>query len=66
MASLVTMTIIFSAVGLPFEAVALILPVDRPLDMLRTATNVFSDTCGASIIAASEGEKIHTGRNEFN
>lgn len=58
MASLVTMTIIFSAVGLPFEAVALILPVDRPLDMLRTATNVFSDTCGAVTIASSEGEEL--------
>ena len=58
MASLVTMTIIFSIVGLPFEAVALILPVDRPLDMLRTATNVFSDTCGAVTIASSEGEEL--------
>lgn len=56
MASLVTMSIIFSAIGLPFEAVALILPVDRPLDMLRTATNVFSDTCGAVTIASSEQE----------
>ena len=59
MASLATMTIIFSAIGLPFEAVALILPVDRPLDMLRTATNVFSDTCGAVIIARSEGEDVN-------
>lgn len=58
MGSLVTMSIIFSALGLPFEAVALILPIDRPLDMLRTATNVFSDTCGAVTIASSEGEKI--------
>ena len=58
MASLATMSIIFSAVGLPFEAVALILPVDRPLDMLRTATNVFSDTCGAVTIAKSEGEPV--------
>ena len=58
MASLATMSIIFSAIGLPFEAVALILPVDRPLDMLRTATNVFSDTCGAVIIARSEGEDV--------
>ncbi len=60
MASLVTMSIIFSAIGLPFEAVALILPVDRPLDMLRTATNVFSDTCGAVTIASLEGEKLNT------
>jgi Na+/H+-dicarboxylate symporter len=58
MASYVTMTIIFTAVGLPFEAIALILPVDRPLDMLRTATNVFGDTCGATVIASSEGEKL--------
>jgi len=58
MASLVTMSIIFSAIGLPFEAVALILPIDRPLDMLRTATNVFSDTCGAVTVAHLEGESI--------
>ena len=46
------------AIGLPFEAIALILPVDRPLDMLRTATNVFGDTCGAATIASSEGEEL--------
>jgi Na+/H+-dicarboxylate symporter len=58
MASLVTLSIIFTAIGLPFEAVALILPVDRPLDMLRTATNVFSDTCGAVTIASTEKEVL--------
>jgi Na+/H+-dicarboxylate symporter len=58
MASFVTMTIIFTAVGLPIEAMLIVLPVDRPLDMLRTATNVFSDTCGTIIIAKSEGEKL--------
>ncbi|MBN1952757.1 MAG: dicarboxylate/amino acid:cation symporter [Bacteroidales bacterium] len=62
MASLVTMSIIFTAVGLPFEAVALVLVVDRPLDMLRTATNVFSDTCGAVTIASSEGEELLVSR----
>ena len=30
---------------------------DRPLDMYRTAVNVFSDSCGAAIIARSEGEE---------
>ena len=59
MASYAAMTIIFTAVGLPLEAVALILPIDRPLDMCRTATNVWSDTCGAVIIAKTEGEKIN-------
>jgi Na+/H+-dicarboxylate symporter len=59
MASLVTMTIIFSAIGLPLEAIAIIIPIDRPLDMLRTATNVWSDSCGAVIIAKSEGESVY-------
>jgi len=36
--------------------VGAMLAVDRPLDMARTAVNVFSDTCGAAIIARSEGE----------
>ena len=58
MASLVTMTIIFSAINLPFAAVALVLPLDRPLDMLRTTVNVFSDTCGSVTVASSEGEDI--------
>ncbi len=50
-ASLVAITIILSAIGLPLEALGLILVVDRVLDMMRTAVNVFSDSCGAAIIA---------------
>jgi Na+/H+-dicarboxylate symporter len=59
MASLVMITVILTQVGLPLEGVGLILAVDRPLDMLRTATNVWSDSCGATIIAKSEGEKLN-------
>lgn len=59
MASFVTMAIIFSAVGLPLEAMFIVMPVDRPLDMMRTATNVFSDTIGTLLIAKSEGEKLN-------
>lgn len=59
MASFVTMAIIFTAVGLPIEAMGIILIVDRPLDMLRTATNVLSDTCATVIIAKSEKEKLN-------
>ena len=59
MASLVTMTIIFEAIGLPLEAIAIILPVDRILDHCRTTVNVVSDTCCATVIAKSEGEKIN-------
>ncbi|MBN2272748.1 MAG: dicarboxylate/amino acid:cation symporter, partial [Bacteroidales bacterium] len=58
MGSLVTMSIIFSAIGLPLEAIAIILPIDRPFDMLRTTTNVFSDSCGTVVIASLEGELL--------
>ncbi|MFO7978173.1 MAG: dicarboxylate/amino acid:cation symporter [Bacteroidales bacterium] len=57
MAGLVIITIILSAVGLPLEGVGLILAVDRILDMVRTTVNVWSDSCGAVIIAKSEGEE---------
>ena len=56
-ASLVAITIILAAMGLPLEGIGLILAVDRLLDMCRTAVNVFSDSCGAVIIARSEGEQ---------
>ena len=56
-ASLVAITIILSVIGLPVEALGLILAVDRILDMFRTSVNVFSDSCGAVIIARLEGEK---------
>ena len=57
-AGLVMMLTILAALGLPFEGAALLLAVDRPLDMLRTTVNVWSDTCASAIIAASEGEKL--------
>ncbi|MBL4669157.1 MAG: dicarboxylate/amino acid:cation symporter [Flavobacteriales bacterium] len=59
MAGLVMMSVILSAIGLPLEGVGLILAVDRPLDMLRTAVNVWSDSCGTVIIAKSEGEELN-------
>ncbi len=59
MASLVIITIILEVLGLPLELMALILPVDRILDMFRTTTNVWGDSCGAVIIAKSEGEVLN-------
>jgi Na+/H+-dicarboxylate symporter len=56
-ASLVAITIILSSIGLPVEAIGLILAVDRILDMFRTSVNVFSDSCGAVLIAKTEGEQ---------
>lgn len=58
MGSLVIITIILDIFGLPFALIAIILPVDRILDMLRTSVNVWSDSCGAVIIAKSEGEEL--------
>lgn len=56
-ASLVAIAIILAAIGLPLEGIGLILAVDRVLDMCRTSVNVFSDSCGAVIIARLTGEK---------
>ena len=59
MAGLVMISVVLSATGLPLEGVGLILAVDRLLDMFRTTVNVWSDSCGAVIIAKSEGEKLN-------
>ncbi len=56
-ASLVAISIILAAIGLPAEGIGLILAVDRILDMMRTSTNVFSDSCGAVIIGKLQGEQ---------
>jgi Na+/H+-dicarboxylate symporter len=56
MAGLVMMAIVMNAVGLPLEGIGLILAVDRILDMFRTVVNVYGDTCGAVVVAKSEGE----------
>ena len=58
MAGLVMITIVLSTIGLPLEGIGLILAVDRILDMFRTAINVWSDTCGAAVIASTEGEVL--------
>ena len=59
MAGFVMISIILTAVGLPLEGVGLILAVDRILDMFRTAVNVWSDSCGAVVIARTEGETLN-------
>ena len=49
-AGLVTMTMVFNAVGLPVAAVGLLLPVDWFLDRCRTAINVMGDTSVACLL----------------
>ena len=63
-ASLVAITLILGAVGLPVEAVALVLAVDRVLDMCRTAVNVTSDLTVTALVARSEGEALPAVRRE--
>ncbi len=55
-ASFVNLTIILSALGLPLEGAALVLGVERPLDMLRTSVNMTGQLVGATWVATAEGE----------
>lgn len=48
--SYVILTMVLTSVGIPAEGLALILGIDRPLDMLRTSVNVTGDATVASII----------------
>ena len=61
-ASLVAIVLILGTIGLPAEGIGLILAVDRVLDMCRTSVNIFSDSCGAVIIARTEGEATSIAR----
>jgi proton glutamate symport protein len=54
--SIVMLIIVLNSVGLPVEGLALILGVDRPLDMLRTVVNITGDSTVSTIVARSEGE----------
>lgn len=52
----VTLTIVLNAIGIPIEGIALVVGVERLLDMTRTAVNVTGDTCCAIWVAKTEGE----------
>ncbi len=53
---LIMLSMVFAQVGLPVEGIALILGVDRILDMLRTAVNVGGDAAVTTIVAKSENK----------
>ncbi|OQY42118.1 MAG: dicarboxylate/amino acid:cation symporter [Fusobacteriia bacterium 4572_74] len=55
---LIMLSMVLTQVGLPIEGIALIMGVDRILDMARTAVNVTGDAVCTLIIAQTEGEKI--------
>lgn len=54
-AGLITLVIVLGAIGVSPEGLALIIAIDRPLDMCRTVVNVTGDTVVASLVASSEG-----------
>ncbi len=54
-AGLIMIALVLGQVGLPVEGIALIIGIDRLLDMLRTAVNVCGDGAVACLVARSEG-----------
>jgi Na+/H+-dicarboxylate symporter len=49
-AGMVTMVMVLQSVGLPAEAIAILLPIDRLLDTLRTTVNVQGDMIGSLVV----------------
>lgn len=52
---LVTLSMVFTSVGLPVEGIALIMGIDRILDMARTAVNITGDAMCTTIVASQDG-----------
>ncbi len=57
-AGMITLAMVLTAAGIPAVGVALILGVDRILDMFRSAVNVTGDLAVTSVMAATEGETL--------
>ncbi|MCF6807955.1 dicarboxylate/amino acid:cation symporter [Thiotrichales bacterium 19S9-12] len=53
---LITLTLVLTQVGLPVEGIALIIGIDRILDMVRTAVNITGDAAVTTLVAKSENE----------
>ena len=53
---LITLTLVLNQVGLPVEGIALIIGVDRLLDMIRTSVNITGDATVTTIVAKAEGD----------
>lgn len=57
---LITLAMVLNAVGLPVEGIAIVMGVDRLLDMSRTATNITGDACVACVVAKGEEKSTTT------
>ncbi|NLE38483.1 MAG: dicarboxylate/amino acid:cation symporter [Pirellulaceae bacterium] len=60
---MITLTIVLKTIGVPLEGIALILGVDRVLDMCRSVVNVTGDAACALVIASSEGDFGGSGQS---
>lgn len=60
---LVTLAMVLNSVGLPTEGIALIMGIDRILDMIRTAVNITGDAVCTTIVCHQEGS---LNREVFN
>ena len=56
-AGIITLAMVLKQVGIPMEGIALILGVDRFLDMCRTTTNIVGDMAAAVVIKETESKK---------
>ena len=63
-AGLIMLVIVLEAVGIDPQGLALIIAIDRPLDMCRTIVNVTGDATVASIVAYTEGENVKFNEDE--
>ena len=57
-AGMVTMIIVLQSVGLPVEAIAILLPIDRLLDTFRTAVNVEDDMIASMVVQKLAANKV--------
>ena len=55
-AGMIMISMVFTQVGIPLEAIALIAGIDRILDMMRTTLNVLGDATGALTVSKAEND----------
>lgn len=63
-AGIITLAMVLTAIGVPMSGIALILGVDRLLDMFRTAVNVTGDLSATVIVARASGELDREGGDD--
>ena len=63
-AGMVTLAMVLTAIGVPAEGIALVIGVDRILDMFRTATNIAGDSSVTAMMARLEGDELHLVSDE--